>query len=332
MTAERRATLWLLAMCAVWGSSCFSMQLGVKGLVGAVGPAAAPASLLFLRFLAAAVLFPLVLPRGLRELTARAAAAGLLLAVPFYAGFLLQVTGLVSTSSTVSAFLTNLTVVLTPVLGRLCFRERLTRANLAGAAIALAGVFVLTDPLGGRFGRGEVLTVLAAVAFTFQIQYTNTVTRRHPPESVTFVMFVAATVCSGAIVFGLGVGPGDLGRALAAPHVAWTVLYNATACSIVAITIMNRFQREIPPTRAAVLYTLEPVFAAAFAALLVGEEMTFRKLAGGAVIVAGNLVCELFRAGTKAPPVTETAGGGGGPGSPGAGAASRAPARPGPRA
>jgi drug/metabolite transporter (DMT)-like permease len=76
------------------------------------------------------------------------------------------------------------------------------------------------------------------------------------------------------------------------------------ACSLVAITILNRFQRDIAPTRAAVLYTMEPVFAAVFAASFVGEEMTPRKLLGGAIIIGGNLVCELVRrrGGGAAPP------------------------------
>ncbi len=293
VTPDRRATLWLLLMCVVWGSSFFSMGLGLEGMAGAVGKAAAPSAFIFLRFLAALAIMPLAFPRAVRGLTRRVFLDGFLLSLPFYAGFLLQVTGLGSTTPTVSAFLTNLTVVLTPLLGRLFFRERLTRANVMGVLVSLGGVYVLTNPAGGGLGTGEVLTAACALAFAVQIQLTNVVTRRSPPEGVTLVMFACAVVFSGATLPVLGVGPRDLARALGAPHAAWTVLYTAAACSVVAITIMNRFQREVPPTRAAVLYTLEPVFAAVFAAALVGEPMTFRKILGGAIIVGGNLVCEL---------------------------------------
>lgn len=295
MNVERRATLWLLAMCAVWGSSFFSMQLGTEGLATVVGPAAAPTALIFLRFLVAAALFLLVFPRAVAGLSRGAVGGGVLLAVPFYAGFLLQVTGLRFTTPTVSAFITNLTVALTPFLGRVCFGERLSWANVIGAAVALLGVYVLSNPAGGGFGAGELLTAASAVAFAFQIQLTNRVTRRHPPESVTFVMFVSAVVFSGATLAFMGVPWGKLFASYRVPNVAWTVVYNATACSIVAISIMNRFQRDITPTRAAVLYTLEPVFAALFAWGFVSEEMTLPKILGGAIIVGGNLVCELFR-------------------------------------
>jgi drug/metabolite transporter (DMT)-like permease len=89
------------------------------------------------------------------------------------------------------------------------------------------------------------------------------------------------------------VTPAALARAFGERHVTWTVVYNAVFCTVVAISILNRFQRDIAPTRAAVLYTLEPVFAACFAVAFVAEPMTLRKILGGAIIVGGNLVCEL---------------------------------------
>jgi drug/metabolite transporter (DMT)-like permease len=282
-------------MCAVWGSTFFSVKLGVEGMAAAgLDPRAAPAAFVFLRFALAAALFPLCYPKVLRELGRGTLAGGAALAVPFSAGFLLQTGGLGATSATVSAFLTNLTVVLTPLLGRLFFQETLVPGHVAGAAVAFAGVWVLTDPRGGGFGLGEQLTALCALAFAFQIQMTPGITRRHSPEGVTFVMFVLAAAFSGALLGAMGVGPRALAAAVRGPHVAWTLLYTATVCSILALVIMNRWQREVTPTRAAVIYSLEPVFAAAFAAALAGERLEARHFAGGAIILAGNVVCEVF--------------------------------------
>ena len=300
MTPERRATLWLLSMCTIWGSSFWTMKAGQEPLAEALGSRAAAPAFLLLRFLVAAALFPLIFPGAVRGLTRSTVAAGMLLSLPFGVGFYLQVKGLQDTSATISAFLTNLTVVLTPVLGRLFFRESLRWPNVAGAAIALAGVYVLTDPRGGAFGMGEILTAVSALAWAFQIQMTNLVTRKHRPESVTFVMFVMAVIFFGITLCLLGTDWRALGRSCLVPRVAWTVVFTATVCSIAAITIMNRFQRDLPPTRASVIYTLEPVFAAAFAAWG-GEAMTLRKLLGGAIIVGGNLVCELFQSRVASP-------------------------------
>lgn len=295
MSPERRATLILLGTTFFWGSSFLAMRWGMRGFEPAVGVAAMPFAFLFARFAAAIPLHLAVFPRSLSSLTPRVVGAGLLLALPFNLGFVLQAVGLASTSSTVSAFLTSLFIVLTPLLGRLFFGERIAPATLAGGGVSLAGVWILTDPAGG-LGTGEILTIACAVAFAVQIQLTNLITRKHPPEAVTLVMFVSAVAVSGAALLALGVGPGDILRGLGGRHALWTALYAAAFCSVAAMWALNRFQRDITPTRAAVLYMLEPVIAAILAVLLEGEALTARALLGGAVIVGGNLLCELAAA------------------------------------
>ena len=225
--AERRVTAWLLAMCVVWGASFPVMKAGLEGFEQAVGAAAAAPAFLFWRFLAATLLFPLVFPRALGGLTPAVARAGLLLSLPFYAGFLLQTWGLRHASPTVSAFLTNLTVLATPLIGLLAFGERLSRGHAAGALITAAGVWVMTGPAGGSFGLGELLTVLSTLAWAVQIQLTHVVTRRHPPEAVTFVMFACGTCFSGLAVAATGVEGAALLRCWTAPDVAWTILFTA---------------------------------------------------------------------------------------------------------
>jgi drug/metabolite transporter (DMT)-like permease len=301
MNPARRATGVLIFLCVVWGSSFFSMDLALQGLEPEVGKAAAPTVFLLLRFAVASALLPLVVPRSYREMNRTVAVQGVRLAVPFYAGFLLQVSGLCYTTPTVSAFITSMAVLFTPILGRMFFRETLAVSNLVGAVIAFAGIAVMTNPTGGGFGTGEFLTLGAVAAFTVQIQLTNVITRKHSPEAVTLAMFLFALAASAATVLAMGVPFAKILRGLSAPHVAWSVVYNAVLCSVLANTLMNRYQRDLSPTRAAVIYTLEPVLAAAFAAIFVGEPMTPRKLLGGAVVVAGNLACELFRKREAAP-------------------------------
>lgn len=296
MTTERRATLWLLAMTVVWGASFFSMQEAATGIGEAIGPDRATPAFLFLRFLLASLLLAALVPASVRTLTWGAARGGLILSVPFVVGFILQVEGLRWTTPAVSAFLTSLTVIVTPAIGALCFRERFRAVTVAGAAIAFAGVWVLADPSGGGIGTGEVLTILGAVAWAVLIHLIPLVTRRHAPEPVTLVQFAATAAAFGTWSAAAGVPWGRLAEAWTDTRVAIWVPFTALFCSVVAILILNRWQREVTPTRAAVIYTMEPVFAALFAWLAVSEPMTGRKLLGGAIIVAGNLVCEVVGA------------------------------------
>lgn len=298
---ERRATLWLLAMCAVWGASFPAMKRGLDAAAGIVGSGAAPWAFLALRFAAAVALYPLVFPGALRRLSPDVVRGGVALALPFTAGFLLQVWGLRHTTPSVSAFLTNLTVVATPLVGALFFRERLTRGNALGAGIAALGVWLLSGP-EGRFGLGEAVTALSAIAWALHIQMTHGITRRHPPEALTFVMFAVAGLASGLALAASGVDPAALPRLAAAPDVLGPVLFTAVLCSVGALTVMNRYQRDLSPTRAAVIYTLEPVFALALSTALALEPLTLPKLAGGAVILLGNLACEWINMPAKVVP------------------------------
>jgi len=297
MSPSRRATLLLLATTVLWGSSFFTMDWGTRGIAQHLG-SAAPSAFLFLRFLSAALIQVALFPSLLKELTGPVVRAGVILSIPFYAGFILQNTALLTATSTVVAFMTSLFVVITPLVGRLFFREKVAGSTLLGAVVSLGGVYVMTDPSVG-FGRGEFLSIACAVAFAFQIQITNVVTRNHRPEAISLVQFCCAVLYSGITLAAMGVSPGGLVRSLGERHVAWTVLYTAGLCSVVAMGVLNRFQRDISATRASVIYMIEPVFAALFAALLAGEAMTKRKLVGGAVILLGNLACELM--GRQAP-------------------------------
>jgi len=293
MSPARRATILLFATTVLWGSSFFTMAWGIEGIARRVGIPAAPSAYIFLRFLAAFVLQGVVFHRALRGLGWRTIRAGAILAIPFYAGFILQAMGIDSSNSSVSAFLTSLFVVVTPLLGWLFFRERLAPTTLLGALLSLVGVYVLSNPSGG-LGRGEILTLLCAVAFAFQIQLTNVITKSHSPEAISFVQFGCAVAFSGITMLAMGVRPAAVAASLGERHVAWTVLYTAAACSVVAMGVLNRYQRDISATRASVLYMFEPVFAALFALVFTGEAMTPRKLIGGAIILGGNLLCELI--------------------------------------
>lgn len=296
---ERRASLWLLSTTAIWGSTFFTMQIGTRTLVrlGASEPAAA---LMFssLRFVAAAILYALIAPRTLRALGRREWLSSLPLAALMVLGLGSQGLGLLDGSSTMVAFLTNLTVIFVPVYGLLFFRERFSWGLVAGALIAVAGVWTLTDPTGGAFGRAEWLGLAAAMVFGLQIQLINRLTAGRDAGAMTLALFVhCAWMCTlGTLAVPGGAGalaPSFVARAVGTFDVAWTALYLAVFGSIIAVFVFMRWQRELPASRAAIIYCLEPVFAAGFGIALAGDGAGWRLFAGGALILAANLVCEL---------------------------------------
>lgn len=308
MNLARRATVYLLLTTVVWGSTFPAAKLALDAMTPRVATAErrlVPIWLQAARMALAAALFALLCPRAVRALGRRELRDSFIVAFPGALGLAANSWGLQEATPTVTAFLTNLTVVFTPALGLLFFGERPGRNLLAGAAVAFAGVVVMTGPGGGRFGWPEVLILASSALFALQIHFIAKYTRGRDPEAMTlgllfhmawlFVLPLLLLPEGRALLTWRFFEPLPAGRWIDRWAVAGSTVYLALFASVLAIWVFMRYQREIAPTRAAVIYCCEPVFAAALAAALLSEPMTAPKVAGGALILAGNLVCEIFR-------------------------------------
>lgn len=322
MPSERRAAVLLVATTAIWGSTFPTMKLADQAIHRNLQDTWAEAGLFFLglRFLLGGALFAAIFPRAARALTRRIFVDSLWVALPGIAGIALQFVALRAGSSAMVAFITSLTIVTVPLIGRLVFNERLPRSLGAGALLALAGVFILTNPVGGGFGRDEILAGIGTLLFGLQIHLINRYTRRHDPGAMTFGVFLHFAWVSAALLaltpqgrammqpaFLSGVlGPGPDGPWWRQYAMAWILPYHAGIATVVAFGIALRYQRDVPATRAAVIYCLEPVWTVVIAWGF-REPVTLLQIAGGAVVIAGNLVCELWRPPPREPAVPEAA-------------------------
>jgi drug/metabolite transporter (DMT)-like permease len=254
-----------------------------------------------LRFGAAALLLAFISPRARAGLDRFAWRGGLMLGGLLVCGFFLQMFGLASVSASVSAFLTSLYVVCTAAITSALARRAPPLQLLLGALLATSGAAYIGGPPQISFGTGEWLTIASALVFAIHIVLTDRVTKRVEPLAVTLTSFIV--VASGsALVAARGFLSshtpriGDVtalvsDRAFLSPLVCSTIF-----ATLIAISLMNLFQRELDPVRAAIIYAIEPVFAALIA-IGIGMEQPNRWLIfGGGALLAGNLVAELRRA------------------------------------
>ncbi len=272
------ATGLLVALTAVWGSTFFL----IRDLVQTVPPL----DFLAVRFDLAAVLMVAVFWRPLRALGRREWLAGLALGGLYGLAQVLQTLGLARTDASVSGFITGLYVVLTPLLGAVLLRDRVGRATWAAVALSTAGLAVLSLR-GVAIGTGEVLTLACAVVYALHILGLG---RWSTPARATGMS--AVQMLAIAAIASVGALPGGITW----PHGAgqWgSVVYMATAAGAVALWAQTWAQARLSATRAALVMTLEPVFAAVFAVLLGGEQLTARMLVGGVLVVAAMYVVEL---------------------------------------
>ncbi len=214
-------------------------------------------------------------------MTRRQAVAALVVVCLVWAGFVLQTNGLQHTTPSRSAFLTILSTPLVPVLQFLIHRTLPRAPTLAAIALAVAGTWLLTSPGGGGgLNRGDLLTIGCAVLFTGQIVAAGHYAARIPVDRL-----LALELGSCAVLSLLAAPVLEVPRLVVAwPLVAMMAFLAFTG--LWSFRTQLRAQQVLSPTHTALVFTLEPVFAAITSYLVLGERLGPLQLLGGALILA----------------------------------------------
>ncbi|MEO8555426.1 MAG: DMT family transporter [Actinomycetota bacterium] len=290
MTSARSrlvATLLLVAITSVWGSTFYLIRDVVRVLP--------PTDFLAVRFTIAAAAMVAVFWRQLLAVSRREVRIGVGLGLVYAMAQILQTVGLAHTEASRSGFITGTYVVLTPIFGAILLRDRIPRTTWLAVLMAAAGLATLSlTGLGAGFGSssgfgfGEGVTLLAAACYALHIIGLG---RYSSPASAAGLSTVQMITI--AVVSLIAAVPG--GIELPSGRGGWTsVLYMALVAGAVAIWAQTWAQSHLTATRAAIVMTLEPVFAAAFAVALGGESLTLRMVLGGVMVLAAMYTVELF--------------------------------------
>jgi drug/metabolite transporter (DMT)-like permease len=276
------ATLALLAMTASWGSTFFL----IHDLLDRVPVL----DFLAVRFAIASVAILLVSPRAVRRLSRDRLRQAVLLGALYGVAQILQTTGLAHTAASVSGFITGMYVVFTPLLAAVLLRSRIGALTWGAVLLAIIGLGVLTlgDVSSGLgLGYGEALTLVSAGMYALHIVGLGAWSSTRDALGMSIVQcIVIAVICTGAAAPGGIVLPERTGDWL-------SVVYMALFAGAAALLGQTWAQAHLPPTRTAIIMSMEPVFAALFAVLLGGESATSRMLLGGSLVLAAMLIVEL---------------------------------------
>jgi drug/metabolite transporter (DMT)-like permease len=285
----------LVLVTLLWGLSFPLVSLwqgAAKGCPG--GPFLAGVTLIALRMALATAFVLLLAPRQLTRATRREHAVGVAVGLVFGAGFALQTWALAFTTPARSAFFTSLCCAWTPLLGLLLFRLPVGLLQLAGLALGLAGTAWFVDK-DWRLGFGDALTLAASPFFALQMLFLDRLGRGIDSGRTTPAFFAT----TGALALAAGARYGFtawwrwLAAALADRATALEVVLVALLPTFAAFWLMNRFQPRVSANRAALIYLLEPVFAAIISVPLGFERLTGPLLLGGLLILTGNVVVEV---------------------------------------
>lgn len=281
MTTRRTsllASLALLAMTASWGSTFFL----IRDLLERVPTL----DFLAVRFLVAAAAMLLVAPRAVARLSPESRRHAVVLGGVYGVAQVLQTAGLAHTPASVSGFITGMYVVLTPLLAAVLLRTRIGGLTWVAVAIAAGGLAVLTLD-GVSMGYGEAITLMSAVLYALHIVGLGAWSDPRQALGMSIVQItVIAVLCTIATI--------PDGVVLPSTGADWaSVVYMALVAGAAAMLAQTWAQAHLPPTRSAIIMSMEPVFAATFAVWLGGEPTTLRMVGGGFMVLTAMLLVEL---------------------------------------
>ena len=272
------ASIALVGVTAVWGSTFVVMKAAI---------ARQPeADFLATRFSIATLCMILVRPKVLRKLNKRNIFHGSLLGLALGLGYISQTYGLRVTSAAVSGFITGMFVVFTPLIGAVILRRRVDAWTWLAVVLATIGLALLSLH-GFAVGRGEALTLLCAFGFALHIVGLGEWSALHDSYVIAIIQLAVVSILCWLLVLSHGYqAPPDYG--------VWgAVILTAIFATAIAFLIQTWAQSLMAPTRAAVIMTMEPVFAGFFAVFLGGELLTAKIIFGGVFVIAAMYLVEL---------------------------------------
>ena len=265
-----RSELVLLIVTAMWGFTFPAMKVSLDYTP--------PILFLVYRFGIASLLMVIIFrSRVLKRETLR---EGFLLGLTLFFGHGFQIVGLKYTTASNSAFITSLYVVFTPFIAYLLLGERIKARDLLSLGIALTGLYLISGA-NSKVGYGDFLTALCAVSFAFQIVL---VQRFGENDYLSLAFWQIFWNFLLSLIFALLFEPKVFPREV----LPWLgLIYTAVFGTVIAFTLQVKYQRHTTAYKAALIYSMEPIFGSLSAFMLLGERFTRRALAGAFLILAG---------------------------------------------
>lgn len=284
MSRALKAHILLVLVTFAWGAT-FVL---VKDALEQVSPFVFNA----IRMGVAALALVVIFHRSLKQLTRRAAIAGMVIGALLWIGYAFQTSGLRLTTPSKSAFITGLAVVLVPFVVALSNRRLPNRWTVLGVFAAFVGLYLMTIPQGEGFSiasinTGDLLTFGCACAFAIHIYLLGYATRRYRFEHIAVMQ-----VATAAVLMTISI-PFETPRFAVSGQLIFAFLFTGLVCTAAAFSIQSWAQQFTPPTHTALIFALEPVFAAMTSYVLLGERLGLRGTIGAILILSGILISEL---------------------------------------
>ncbi|WP_332310154.1 DMT family transporter [Brevibacillus parabrevis] len=284
------ADITLLLIALVWGTTFLIVQQAIASLP--------PNTFNAVRFTVAALFLLVILlirnRHQLAEFRGPIIRAGIILGFWLCLGYALQTVGLLYTTPSKAGFITGLSVVLVPLFSFLLLRDRIKVVAVLGVILAAAGLYLLTQNQEFSFNLGDALVFGCAICFAMQIVFTGKYAPHFSALPLAIVQLGTVAVMSWLYAFFFE----DWSRAfdpaiLFIPEVAMGLIVTSIFATALAFLAQTALQKQTSSTRVALIFALEPVFAALTSYIFIHEVLNGRQLTGCLMIFTGMILAEM---------------------------------------
>ncbi len=281
-----KAELALLLVTFLWGGTFLFTKLGLDDCT--------PSTFILIRFMIALSLSMIFFGRKLKGINRETLIQGIILGLLFGGGFVLQTYGLKFTSVSKTAFITGMTVPITPFVFKLIQKTKIQLWSKIGVVVATIGLYVFTKPDFDNINLGDFLTLLSTFFWAFYITFMDKFTKgssdNNKTHQLVILQFVAAMLPAALTLLFLELQDFRFNLSV---NLISALAFNGILASFLVTIIHTSVQRYTTPVKAALIFSLEPIVANGFAIIFINEILSGREYSGAAILFSGLLISEL---------------------------------------
>jgi drug/metabolite transporter (DMT)-like permease len=284
----------LILVTIIWGGTFPIIKSALDNV--------SPMVFLTLRFsIASIILLPFIIRK---QFSSESVKAGILLGAILFISFATQTTGLKFTTATKSAFITGTTVIIVPFLQILIEKKTPTKGVIIGTILVIIGVsflasggnsiLTLFDDLSRNFNMGDGLTMLCALSYAFYMVILDVKTHKHDFFILLFYQIATTAVLSFVFLFFFASTEVEVIKLDLSNNLIFALFYTALFATLFTTALQTKYQKNVTPAKAGIIFSFEPIFAALFAFFLLGEKISNFGYLGAVLIIFGLVFSEIY--------------------------------------
>ncbi len=277
---QMKADALLLMVALVWGLTFVSVKSALVEML--------PFTFNAIRFTLAFLFMLLFLQKNISLVSRKATLTGIIIGSVLFTGYSFQTIGLQYTTASNAGFITGLSVVFVPLFSVVLLKQVPSAYAMMGAFFAALGLSFLSLNLPFSINIGDLLVLFCAVSFALHIILVGRYIKLY--DTLTLVTIQIGTVAALSAILALLL---EKQTFVFSPNVVSALLVTAIPATALAYLIQNWAQRFTTPTRTAIIFSMEPVFSAIFAVILLAEVLSAIDIIGGILVLSGMLLAEL---------------------------------------